>query len=239
MSTPTSKLQRIVVELLHHLPFSMFGSMIALLAMGTIAYIVASLGGGSVAQAAHAGHDHGDGHLSPETSLFHLFHAMHVLTSAIATTAMFWKHDNHKVVKAAAIGLLGSISICGLSDIVFPFVGGLILGADMDIHICLIEDPLLVWPFAIIGVLAGFVVTRSFERSTEYSHSMHVFVSSVASLLYLMSFGMYDWTHAITGVFLVILSAVVFPCCLSDIVFPMACTHRYCSSEDDEGIHHH
>ena len=103
----------------------------------------------------------------------------------------------------------------------------------------MIEDPGLVWPFAVVGVLAGFAVTKAFEKSTEFSHSMHVFISSVASLLYLMSFGFGDWMHDITGVFFVVLVAVVFPCCLSDIVFPITCTHKYCSREDDEVIHDH
>lgn len=235
MHKRSSKLSNILTELFHHLPFSMFGVMTAILMMGVLTYAI----GGNME--ATFGHEHGGAHghdVSTEIDLFHVFHAMHVLMSAVATTAMFWRHDNHNVIKAVIIGIVGSVTVCGLSDIIVPYVGGLILGMDMHLHICLIEEPSIVWPFAIIGVVAGFAVTRTFEMSTQFSHSLHVFISSVASLLFLMSFGLFDWMHAVSSVFVIILIAVMLPCCLSDIVFPMMCTHRYCSKEDDQALHH-
>jgi hypothetical protein len=221
-----SKGKRILTEFVHHLPYSIFGVMGALLVMGVLSFIVQIANAGDIA--IHASGD-----------LFHVFHAMHVLISAVATTAMFWKHDNQNVIKAITIGLVGSLTLCGLSDAIVPYFGGLILGTEMHFHICLIEEPHIVYPFAIVGVLAGLAVTTAFEKSTEYSHSIHVFISSAASLLYLMSFGLFDWMHAVTGVFFVILIAVMFPCCLSDIVLPMTCTHKFCKHDPEDVGHHH
>ena len=216
MTKEKNKTQYILTELLHHLPYSIFGVCLGIVFTGVLTFIA------TLAQA-NAG-------LFSKASgeLFHVFHASHVLLSAVATTAMFWKHDDRNIFKACFIGLLGSLTICGISDIFFPFIGGLILGHEMNIHVCLIKEPGTVFPFAIIGVLAGLAVTANFEKSTEYSHSAHVFVSSVASILYLISFGFQDWIHSIGSVFLITIFAVMIPCCASDIVFPLTCTHRDC-----------
>lgn len=160
--------------------------------------------------------------------LFHLFHPAHILFSAVATTAMFWRHDNHSLWKAVLIGFIGSVGICGVSDVFLPFIGGRIFDFHMHFHVCLIEEPGLVYPFALIGVASGLMVTRAFEKSTQYSHGVHVFLSSMASLLYLISFGVTEWMHSLPQVCLITLTAVMLPCCLSDIVFPLMCSHRYC-----------
>jgi hypothetical protein len=216
-----NKAHYIFYELAHHMPYSIMGVMSALILMGILTFIV------QIVQSEH---------LLPHAAedLFHVFHPGHILFSAVATTAMFWKHDNHSWIKAVMVGFLGSVTICGASDIIVPFFGGLLLGHEMHFHVCLIEEPQMVYPFAVVGILSGFMVTKSFDHSVEYSHSVHVFLSSVASLLYLISYGLADWTHAVGGVFLVTVFAVMFPCCFSDIVFPMLCTHRYCNHTESK-----
>jgi len=174
-----NKLKYIFVELINHLPFSIFGVILGMIMMGVLTFLAIIANGEELLpQASH--------------ELFHVFHASHILFSAIATTAMFWKHEK-SLIKATLVGFLGSISICGLSDAIFPYVGGLLLGGDMHVHICLFEHVELVLVFATVGVLAGLTVTRSFEKSTEYSHSAHVFISSAASILYLTGYGMGEW----------------------------------------------
>lgn len=209
-----SKLRYVLVELGYHLPYSIFGITLGLIAMGVLSFLAILIG----AEAR-----------LPEASieLFHVFHPAHILMSAVATTAMFFKHEK-RILKAVVVGFIGSITICGLSDIFFPFVGGLILGAQMHVHVCLLEKPGMILPFVGIGVIAGLLVTKSLEKSTEYSHSAHIFVSSAASILYLIGFGLTDWIHAVGGVFLITIVAVMIPCCVSDIVFPLACVHRDC-----------
>ena len=209
-----SKMRYVLVELGYHLPYSIFGITVGLLAMGVLTFLAILM------QAEH---------LLPDASgeLFHVFHPAHVLISAVATTAMFYKHEK-RVLKAIVVGFFGSIVICGLSDIFFPFVGGVFLGVEMHTHICILANPGLIVPFALVGVAAGLLVTKSFEKSTQYSHSAHVFVSSVASILYLLGYGLTDWIHAVGGVFLITIVAVMVPCCASDIIFPLACVHRDC-----------
>jgi hypothetical protein len=223
------KLRYIAIELAHHLPYSIFGVVSAIIVMGLVS-VMAGLG--------HDGHGHDhDSAARAFMDLFHVFHPAHVLISAVATTAMFWKHDNHNIMKAVLVGFIGSVAICGVSDIIVPFAGGLILGHEMHFHLCIVEEPGLVFPFAAVGVLSGLAVTRSFDRSTEYSHGVHVFLSGMASLLFLIGFGFTDWMHATGEVFLVTIIAVMFPCCLSDIVFPLACTHRYCDHPENPPAH--
>jgi len=141
--------------------------------------------------------------------------------SAIATTAMFWKYER-SFVKSFIIGFAGSILICGLSDILLPYLGGKIIQKDMYLHLCIFEHPNIIIPFAVVGVSVGFLVPGAIEKSTEFSHSIHVLVSSMASILYLISFGITEWTHMIGGIFLITIVAVMLPCCASDIVFPLA-----------------
>jgi len=226
MSEPTSKSKYILTELYHHLPFSTFGVMVALLAMGVLTFI-----------AAVAGAHHSLSHAAKD--LFHVFHPSHVMLSAVASTAMFMKHDGN-VTKAVCIGFLGSIILCTLSDAIFPFIGGKFLGAKMSFHVDLLEHPGRILPFAVVGTLAGLAAVKGIEKATEFSHSIHVFVSSVASILYLLAFGLGHWTHIVGGVFLVTIFAVMIPCCLSDIVFPLACSHKNCHHGNVmEEEHHH
>lgn len=219
-----SKLKYILVELGYHLPYSIFGIAVGLLSMGILSFFAILMGAQSLLPAA-------------SSELFHVFHPAHVLISAVATTAMFSKHEK-RILKAAIVGFIGSVIICAISDIFLPIIGGSILGSDMIVHICILEEPGLVLPFAIIGVAAGLLVTKSFDKSTQYSHSAHVFISSAASILYLIGFGLTDWIHSIGAVFLIIIAAVMIPCCASDIVFPLACVHRDCN-HSDELTHEH
>ena len=56
-----------------------------------------------------------------------------------------------------------------------------------------------------------------------------MFISSAASLLYLISFGFTSWmmdVQAIFPVFAIIVLAVWVPCCVSDIVIPVATAHK-------------
>ncbi|MBU1997710.1 MAG: hypothetical protein KKF78_11240 [Candidatus Omnitrophica bacterium] len=187
MKQKNNKAKYVLLELINHLPFSIFGVVSGIIMIGLLTFVAIVSGGEGLLK-----------HASGE--LFHVFHPVHVLLSAVATTAMYWKHER-SLWKAIIIGLLGSILICGLSDTVFPILGGIILGADMHIHICLFEHSLLVLPFAILGIVVGLTIGNTLERPTEYSHSMHVFVSSAASILYLLSYGLDSWVYSLGGGF--------------------------------------
>ena len=199
-------------ELGQHLPYSIFGVVVGIIILGILTFFSIILNAG---------------HLLPVAAkeLFHIFHPIHILLSAVTTTAMFWKHERH-FLKVLSIGFAGSIIICGLSDILLPYLGGEMLGIHMDLHICALSHPSIVISFAAIGVAMGFLVPSAIEKSTEFSHSMHILVSSMASILYLISFGFSQWTGMIGGVFFITFLAVILPCCLSDIVFPLSFISR-------------
>jgi hypothetical protein len=201
------RLHHIIHELGAHLPYSIFGVVIGIIILGILTFFTIILGSEELLPKA-------------TRELFHVFHPIHILLSAIATTTMFWKHEKN-FIKTVLVGFAGSILICGVSDILLPYLGGKIIERDMHLHICILEHPNIILPFAIIGVLVGFLVPGAIEKSTEFSHSMHVLVSSMASILYLISFGITEWMHMIGGIFLITIVAVMLPCCTSDIIFPL------------------
>ena len=213
-----SKFKYILVELGAHLPYTIFGVTMGLMMMGILNFFATLMRTENLLANASA-------------ELFHVSHASHILFSAVATTAMFWKHEK-RIAKALLVGSLGSIGICSLSDTIFPTIGGSILGVHMRIHICIIKEPWLIIPFAVIGVMAGFIVPDVIEKSTQYSHSVHVLLGSLSSILYLIGFGMHEWVHTLGGVLVITVFSVMIPCCLSGIVFPLLCVHRGCSHPD-------
>jgi hypothetical protein len=151
---------------------------------------------------------------------FHIFHPVHIFLSAVVTTAMFYRHEK-RLPKAIIIGLAGSLVICGVSDVLFPFLGGTIFGVEIDFHLCLIKHPELVLPFALFGIFLGLILSwKTYGRAqTIFPHSLHVLVSTMATLLYLATFGL--TMPPIAGAFLIVFLSVIVPCCISDIIFPL------------------
>ena len=171
-------------------------------------------------------------------NLFHTFHPAHLLLSATATTAMFY-HCEKNFLKASLAGFIGATVFCSLSDIFLPALGGRLLGSSLTIHFCLIEHPWLLLPFVVIGCLAGCGAAATIAKSTIYSHSGHVLVSTMASIFYLVSFcPNCNWLSSdrIGLVFIIITIAVMVPCCLSDIVFPVLIAG---AGRKKLGRHHH
>jgi hypothetical protein len=209
-------------ELLAHLPFSIFSTVGGM----TLVAILTFLGKPF----------YGEGLPDAFRELFHIFHPIHMLFSATATTAMFWRYER-RWLKALVVGLAGAILVCGASDILIPHLAGLLLGVDMHLHVCIIEHPTLVLPFAAAGILAGFLASGHVVRATVFSHTVHVLISSSASLLYLVSFGLTEWIHHAGYVFVFVVLAVMIPCCFSDIVFPLLVVTN--EGEPRPSPHHH
>lgn len=211
-------------ELTEHLPFSVSSVALGLTVAGIICALVPE--GAAGHSASGAGQDSpGAG---PAEHLFHLFHPSHTFFSAAATTAMFWRYDR-KLWLAVLIGLIGAVGVCGISDILMPYLSQVVLQAfgrvtgELHLHICVIEEPGLVLPFAVAGVFVGLGAARAVEHSTLFSHSLHVFTSTMASIFYLIGpFDRLAWIDSLGLVFVFVIAAVMIPCCLSDIVFPLA-----------------
>jgi len=208
----------IAIEFTHHFPYTIAGSLIAM--AGVWWFGTQHLTSGTTETL-----------LEQSRASFHLFHPMHICLSAIATTSLFWRHERH-VIRAITVGALGTIIPCGLSDYFFPYVGGLLLGQSMELHVCIVDHPQMFFPFLGLGILAGFWAEERLTGSHFFSHGAHVFVSSAASMLYLVSFGFTSWMQDVRLVFptfLIIVLAVWVPCCISDIVVPVASarTHNH------------
>ena len=221
------KLSHVREELCAHLPYTVFSSAFGLIVMGILSFVAFFF----------------DETRFPEASagLFHIFHPVHAFLSATATTAMFWRHEK-KLFKAVLVGLFGSVVICGISDAFIPFLGGRLLGVAMELHICLFEHPGLLLPFAGAGVFIGIIAPAVIKETTVFSHATHVFISSMASILYLVSFGLTGWMEHFGMVFFFTILAVLIPCCISDIVFPLlfcgATNHKdHCPpAHEDPGV---
>lgn len=205
----TGKLRHIFDELKEHLPFTVISSIMALVLLGIITALEFKLSEDIITQSSQ--------------NLFHIFHPVHILFSATATTAMFWRYEK-RVVKTVIIGLSGSILVCGISDVIIPFCSGFVFGKSFGFHLCIVKHPLIVLPFVAIGIFIGIVAMEKVEKATFFSHSGHVFTSSMASMLYLISFGLADWFNYVGSVFIIIILAVILPCCTSDIIFPLLFT---------------
>jgi len=228
----------VLVELRAHLPFSVSAVTIGLIVAGTICILGASRSelesAGATASEAHAVHEHGEH--EPEASdgdhaghehgpafarlFFHLFHPAHMLFSAAATAAMFCRYER-RWLKAIVVGLVGAIGVCGISDIAMPHVSLMILRIAAPWHICVIEHPELVLPFAAVGVLIGIGSAHRGLQSTIFSHSLHVLASTMATIFYMVGpMGTVAWIDKLGEVFVMVVLAVMVPCCMSDIVFP-------------------
>jgi len=74
---------------------------------------------------------------------------------------------------------------------------------------------------ALVGIAIGY-----WKPTTRFPHYGHVLLSTWASLFYFTAFGIARWIPLLHFVFLFLLLAVLIPCCLSDIVFPLLFTRK-------------
>lgn len=253
-------------ELKHHFPYSVAATAAGIMMAGLMLYMAIIVAGPDMAPGtpheaetatlsetapaaeAGSGHDHHEVTLTAAGaavmsraawSVFHIFHPMHLLFSAVATTAMFWRYER-RLVKAILVGLIGPLTVCGISDVFIPYFGGLLLGVKgIEFHWCLLSHPMLVIPPAMIGVVVGLLAAETVKACTYYSHSAHVFVSSMAVLFYLISFGMTDWATRLGPVFVLLLIAVTIPCCLNDIGLPLVVIRKESALHPACPIDHH
>jgi len=185
----------IAQELKRHAPFTALGSLTGIIIM-TIMCLAGIASGIS-------------------SNAFHILHPLHILLSAVVTTAMYRRYGGN-IWAAVGIGFVGSVLICSISDIVFPYLGGKLVGATITFHVCIVDHPLFIIPAAFAGIAVGLL-----RPLTQFPHAGHVLLSTWASLFYLMAFGLADWVPLLPLVFVVLFVAVWVPCCTSDIVFPL------------------
>lgn len=158
--------------------------------------------------------------------VFHILHPLHVVVSAMATTAMFRKYGSKSIWAGILVGYLGSIGIASISDAFIPYLGGSMLGLDIEFHIPFIETEemhllgiptwIVINTSAILGIGLGYL-----KSSTWIPHLSHVLLSTWASLFYFIAFSVAEWLPLLPFIFLFLFLAVWLPCCISDIIFPL------------------
>lgn len=193
-----SVLQNIFHELKAHAPFTLLGTLSSIGIMAIIVYAQVPDGA--------------------SRTLFWTLHPLHVLLSAVATTAMYRRHSAGTLWATFLVGYAGSIGIATLSDCIIPYVGEYLLGLpNRGIHLGFIEEWELVNPLAVLGIAVGWAWPK-----TKIPHAGHVLLSMWASLFHMtMALGgeLSVLTMLLSAVFLFL--AVWVPCCTSDIVFPL------------------
>jgi hypothetical protein len=156
--------------------------------------------------------------------LFHSFHFMHIVFAATGTLLTFFRYSRN-VFKAILLGIFSPAIFCTLSDSIFPYIGGQMLGMHMHFHLCFVTELYNVIPFLVIGIINGFIMSKHHgDRQWLYaitSHATHIVVSSLAAIFYLVSHGCTDWYRIIGAIFVFLIFAVVVPCTLSDVVVPI------------------
>jgi hypothetical protein len=199
-------LRQIARELKEHIPFTAIGAVTGIAIMVIIVFTHIPT---SVSQAA-----------------FYTLHPVHVLLSALVTTAMYMKYSKGKLWAAILIGYAGSIGIATLSDAIIPYLEGSTLNIEIGFHVPFIETEEM--PF--FGVAKWVVINSAaaigiaigcWKHTTKVPHSGHVLLSTWASLFYFTAFGIASWLPLLPLVFIFLFLSVWIPCCLSDIVFPL------------------
>jgi hypothetical protein len=188
-------LKRIVKELKEHAPFTALGAL-----TGIIITVIIILG-------------NVPSHVS--NIVFYTLHPLHVLLSALVTTAMYMRYKKGKIWVAILIGWTGSIGVATISDAMIPYLGGSLLHAQMEFHVPFIEEWWINF-LALGGIAIGY-----WKQTTKIPHFGHVLLSTWASLFYLMAFGTAEWIPLLPFIFLFLFLAVWLPCCTSDIIYPL------------------
>jgi len=162
-------------------------------------------------------------------NIFYILHPFHVVLSALVTASIYKLHTCESISKKCIkgecnfwflllIGYLGSIGIATISDSVIPYLGEIMLKMpNREIHLGFIERWWLINPLAFVGVVIAY-----FRPTTKFPHAGHVLLSTWASLFHILMAmgGSLNWFSYLV-VFVFLFLAVLTPCCLSDIIFPL------------------
>ena len=197
-------------ELSAHFPYAVFSVALSIIGVALLNYFSF----GAVESIVNRGAD----------ILFHTFHFLHIIFAATGALLMYYRFSKN-TLKGLFVCSLTTVFFCILSDIIFPYVAGQLLGVHMDLHICFVSELHNVLPFLIIGLLNGWVLSQQEDVKQSYyslnAHFTHIFVSSAASLLYLVAHGLPDWYQYMGILFILLIIAVVIPCTMSDVVIPL------------------
>ncbi len=200
----------LIDELVHHLPYAIFSVAFSLTILSFVTY--------------YSYDDPITLICKKSDVLFHSFHYLHIVFAATGTLVTFFRYSTNKL-KALILGIVSPAVFCTLSDSILPYIGGKMLGVHMHFHLCFVTELQNVLPFLFVGIVNGFIMSmHKHENQWLYaisSHAIHILVSSLASIFYLVANGCTDWWEFIGLIFIYMIGAVVVPCTLSDVVVPL------------------
>ncbi len=191
--------KQIIHELKEHTPFTALGAVTGVIIIAVIAWA----------------------NVPPDVSrvMFFTLHPLHVVLSAAATTVMYRKYGGGRLWKTILVGYVGAIGVATTSDALIPYLGGTLLGIEIELEIPFINEWWLINPAALLGIAIAYL-----RPLTKLPHFGHVLLSTWASLFYFTAFSGAEWLGLLHFIFLFLFLAVWLPCCISDIVFPLLFT---------------
>ena len=202
-------------ELMHHLPYAIFSVALGMIVLSLIDYSSVAQSVGHAARVASCTGYH---------MLFHSFHFLHILFAATGTIITFSRFST-SLPRALAVGIVSPVIFCMLSDVLFPYLAGRILGVPMELHICFHRELQNVLPFLGVGICNGLILRGHHSALLPVfsfgSHVVHILISSLAALFYMVSHGFDNWYPQMGIVFLFLVIAIVIPCTFSDVLVPM------------------
>lgn len=202
--------KKVKIELFEHLPFTAFGVCVGLILVAGANIILSSSG----TTKTHEGME----------GLFYIFHSLHIYLAALTSTALSFR-VNRDPIRASLISAFTTVPFCILSDAIIPYLGGHLFQMDIEFHVSAAEQPHVIFLFLIFGIFSGLISEKKIGRVSYFSHSAHVLLSSFASAFYLVGYGADNWIKSLGSIFIIVFVAVIIPCCMSDIVFPVSFSH--------------
>jgi len=154
-----------------------------------------------------------------QEGLFETFFISHLFFAALTPASLLSKYRSIVWV-GVLVAIITSSVTCTLSDIVFPYIGGLTLGYNMHFHVCIVEEPILSWSFIISGAVLGYVLSRSVTKLSRFTHGLHIFLSSTAAGLYLVTYGVEVFSLKTVLFIPILVVSVLIPCVMNDIGVP-------------------
>ncbi len=152
-------------------------------------------------------------------NLFEGFFISHLFFAALTPAALFSLYRRSLWI-GIITAIISSSLTCTLSDIVFPYLGGLVLSYDMTFHVCIVEEPVISWIFIISGAVIGFFLSQSIRKLSRYTHGVHILLSSLAAGLYLVSFGVNILSLKALLFLPILIFSVLVPCVTNDVGVP-------------------
>jgi hypothetical protein len=199
----------ILKEISCHLPWATFSIAFGFILLSILHFVGLGISRSSATQGYHI--------------LFHAFHYLHIVYAVVGTLITFSRFSS-AVMRGIVISIISPSFFCTLSDVALPTLAGNLLGVKMDMHICFISELHNIVPLLIMGLITGLALRAHHESALSFfslgSHFVHILISSMASLFYMVSYGFSNWYQSMGLLFFFLVIAVVIPCTLSDVVVP-------------------